>query len=142
MFGKYRLDRLVNAELCVRNCVDIYQWFDMAEIKQGIVNANQLALTTEAILSVDGTAILHWAGGHWHLLDLRSSADPVIQNLSEEYVLMNKSSYWSPDGKSIAYSDYYWEEEICLIQISSIESYPDFILTAGTTRIELLGWLL
>ncbi len=126
---------------CARNCEDIYHWFDMAEIKQGIASANQLVLTDEAVLSVDGSSILHWAEGHWHLLDLRSSADPVVQNLSEEYVLMNRSPYWSPDGKFIAYSDYYWEEEICLIQISSIESYPDFTLTAGTTRIELLGWL-
>jgi hypothetical protein len=132
---------LITPDSCARNCVDIYHWFDMDEIKQGIVNANQLALTDEAILSVDGASILHWAEGHWHLLDLRSSADPVVQNLSEEYVLMNRSPYWSPDGKFIAYPDYYWEEEICLIQISSIESYPDFILTAGPTRIELLGWL-
>ena len=132
---------LLTPDSCVRNCVDIYQWFDMAEIKQGIASANQLVLTNEAVLSVDGSSILHWAEGHWHLLDLRSSSDPVVQNLSEEYILHKISSYWSPDGKFIAYPDYYREEEICLIQISSIESYPDFVLTAGTRRIELLGWL-
>ncbi|MBU0493469.1 MAG: hypothetical protein KKB13_16615 [Chloroflexi bacterium] len=112
---------------CTDSCLVESQWFETADIKQGIVKSKSFPLNNSSRFSPDGKFILNYVNDLWHLIDIRGGSDQIVENLGQ--ACGASRSTWSPDGKYIA----------CMglgtgnLQIVSLEGFPDLSLPLHTT---------
>jgi hypothetical protein len=73
--------------------------FETTDIKHGVVKPKPFKFSIGSALSPDGNYALNSINDQWHLIDLRSGSDQIVENVERN---CGVGSYpWSPSGKYI-----------------------------------------